>query len=503
MNVEVFPNHHDRLAESSTEFRHYNNDQQLSDQPQSLETSFHGQPSPETILRTSSQLPPSSDSTVSKKSTSGGLQQESQLPPKEKKVLSKNSILHLPKQSEKDITEAISVMLFLQNKHQPNPAYIETIQTPSFRVIWRKKIAEWLLQFASEFSISHDTIAGSLNLVDRYLSLVPTKKTLLQLVAMVAIFVSAKLHEPFPIPLLELQRLAEGMYTAADIKLMELNLLHVVNWDLNPITPHAFTRHLLLADCWNFMKTVTTGGTEATEVGTLDRCISSTSLETTTNSSTRSNDCERQTVQQQQQLKEILSRAEGFMEYSMTEYCMIRYLPSEVAIGSILLSHRIMAYEERNHYHNHNATNCTDKGDRSEGKKSNSWSKTSSITTAPTGDRKNFGPLDLTKFLDVANRLQLIHSTSREEEVISFLVHALQIDIGQYNFSMTETGITKDCSENNNCVGLTTGKRERGMKTNTLKTDKESACSDDDSRCDSPSTVMATLECEDTMVAAV
>ena len=39
---------------------------------------------------------------------------------------------------------------------------------------------------------------------------------------MVSIFVSAKLHEPYPIPLLELQRLAEGMYTSADIKLMEL-----------------------------------------------------------------------------------------------------------------------------------------------------------------------------------------------------------------------------------------------------------------------------------------
>ena len=59
--------------------------------------------------------------------------------------------------------------------------------------------------------MTSDTIACALNLVDRYLSQVSTKKTLLQLLAMVATFVATKLLETNPIQLCELQCLAEGM----------------------------------------------------------------------------------------------------------------------------------------------------------------------------------------------------------------------------------------------------------------------------------------------------
>ena len=48
-----------------------------------------------------------------------------------------------------------------------------------------------------------------------------------------------------PFPSLPFPSFSHPRYTVEDIKLMELNLLHVVNWDLNPASPHAFVRHLL------------------------------------------------------------------------------------------------------------------------------------------------------------------------------------------------------------------------------------------------------------------
>lgn len=202
-----------------------------------------------------------------------------------------------------DVYERITVMLYLQGKHQPDPKYIENVQSSSFRVIWRKKIAQWLLQFKDEFKISFSTIEGAVNLVDRYLSMVPTKKTLLQLVAMVSIFVSAKLHEPYPIPLLELQRLAEGMYTSADIKLMELNLLHVVNWDLNPITPSDYVRQVLSTGCWEFGST-----------STIDK---------------------------------LVEKCESHLNLLMLEYSLIQYLPSEMAVAAMLVAMRQLEIDDK------------------------------------------------------------------------------------------------------------------------------------------------------------
>lgn len=145
-----------------------------------------------------------------------------------------------------DIHERINNMISSESSHIADPNYIDSVQQDGMRVVWRMRICEWLIEFVTEFSISIDTIAAAINYIDRYLSKVSTKKCILQLVALAAIFVAAKFHEERPIAMKEIQGLAEGIYLEMDIRLMEQELLHILEWNINPVTPHCLMRHFVL-----------------------------------------------------------------------------------------------------------------------------------------------------------------------------------------------------------------------------------------------------------------
>ncbi|GBG29736.1 G1/S-specific cyclin-D2 [Hondaea fermentalgiana] len=147
--------------------------------------------------------------------------------------------------SQAELTERIQIMIETEGDCLPRPDYIEEVQKDGMRVIWRSKVASWLLEFEEEYGISQETIAVAVNYMDRYLSEISTKRSILQLLAMGSIFVATKLHETFPIGMHELRDLADGTYLESDIKLMELELLRVIQWKLTPVTPQSFMAHII------------------------------------------------------------------------------------------------------------------------------------------------------------------------------------------------------------------------------------------------------------------
>jgi hypothetical protein len=147
--------------------------------------------------------------------------------------------------AEADLEERVRVMLTKEVNYLPSPNYIADVQCDGMRPLWRRRVTEWLLEFQEEFGISQDTVAVAVNYMDRYLSKKSTEKEIVQLLAMGSIFVAAKLHETYSIGMKELQALADEVYLASDIKLMELELLSVIQWNLNPITPQLIMNHLV------------------------------------------------------------------------------------------------------------------------------------------------------------------------------------------------------------------------------------------------------------------
>lgn len=89
-----------------------------------------------------------------------------------------------------------------------------------------------------------DTVSCAVNLMDRYLSEFQADKVLLQLLAMVALYVASKMHESQPMTMDELDLLSRGKFSRRDIRDVEKQLLNVVSWQLNPPTAHTFVRYL-------------------------------------------------------------------------------------------------------------------------------------------------------------------------------------------------------------------------------------------------------------------
>jgi hypothetical protein len=148
--------------------------------------------------------------------------------------------------SEGHVEERLLRMLSREHELRARPELIEAVQRDGMRPVWRSKVASWLLEFEDEFGLSQDTIYVAVNYMDRYLSQVSTKRSLLQLLAMGAILVASKLHEACPLRMSDLRELADGTYAESDIKLMELELLRVIQWQLHPVTPQAVMSHLIL-----------------------------------------------------------------------------------------------------------------------------------------------------------------------------------------------------------------------------------------------------------------
>jgi len=114
--------------------------------------------------------------------------------------------------------------------------YIELVQQDGMKPIWRRKLFSWMFEFVDEYGIALSSVAVAMNYIDRYLEHISTKKSVLQLVALSAILVATKLYETVPLSIKDLRVLAEGVYPESDIRLMELELIQVLNWELNPLT---------------------------------------------------------------------------------------------------------------------------------------------------------------------------------------------------------------------------------------------------------------------------
>jgi len=151
----------------------------------------------------------------------------------------------LCKLSEEDIRQRVCILIDTEKLYLPRSDYLDSVQTDGMKEIWRSKVCSWLLEFEDSYGITQDTITVACNYMDRYLSQVSTKMGILQLIAMGAIFVAAKLHETYPISMTELRDLADGIYLESDIKLMELELLRIIDWKLNPVTPQCFVNHIV------------------------------------------------------------------------------------------------------------------------------------------------------------------------------------------------------------------------------------------------------------------
>ncbi|DAZ92677.1 TPA: hypothetical protein N0F65_001638 [Lagenidium giganteum] len=123
--------------------------------------------------------------------------------------------------------------------------YVSEIQRHGMDASWRQKMCRWMFETGQAFDLMADTVASAIHCMDQYLSVLSVDKIMLQLVSMVCMYTASKMHESYPISMEELELLCEHKFSRANIRLMEAQLLQVLDWKLNPPVPHIFARDFI------------------------------------------------------------------------------------------------------------------------------------------------------------------------------------------------------------------------------------------------------------------
>ncbi|XP_055587920.1 G1/S-specific cyclin-D2 [Uranotaenia lowii] len=139
-------------------------------------------------------------------------------------------------------------LLKVEDRHevQCNSNYFLTVQK-EINPGMRKVVAEWIIDICEEQNCQEEVSLLSLSYMDRFLSLVPIKKTHLQILATACLLLASKLREPsykaLPVELLVFY--TDHSITKKDLIRWELLVLSRLKWDVSTVTPLDFLELLL------------------------------------------------------------------------------------------------------------------------------------------------------------------------------------------------------------------------------------------------------------------
>lgn len=137
-------------------------------------------------------------------------------------------------------------LLTAEGRHEQSTSYFQTTQkeiSPSMRGL----VADWMIDLCEEQNCQEEVSLLALCYMDRFLRLVPIKKTHLQILAAACLLLASKLREPsykaLPVDLLVFY--TDHSITKEDLIRWELLVLSRLKWDLSTVTPLDFLELLL------------------------------------------------------------------------------------------------------------------------------------------------------------------------------------------------------------------------------------------------------------------
>lgn len=138
-------------------------------------------------------------------------------------------------------------LLKSEERHaHPHSNYFGTVQkdiTPDMRRV----VAEWIIDLCEEQNCQEEVSLLALSYMDRFLHLIPIRKTHLQILATACLLLASKLREPnykaLPVELLVFY--TDHSITKKDLIRWELLVLSRLKWDVSTVTPLDFLELLL------------------------------------------------------------------------------------------------------------------------------------------------------------------------------------------------------------------------------------------------------------------
>ena len=121
--------------------------------------------------------------------------------------------------------------------------YCNTIQT-SIAPHMRKIVTDWMLEVCQDHQCQPQVFFLAVNYLDRFLSSVAISKTQFQLCAAVCILLASKFSQVVPISTEKLAVYTDHSVTTEELRLWEVQVLAVLEWELSSVTAHSFLEQL-------------------------------------------------------------------------------------------------------------------------------------------------------------------------------------------------------------------------------------------------------------------
>lgn len=182
----------------------------------------------------------------------------------------------------------------LEEAQQINEDYLKEQVEVTSRM--RGILIDWINEVQVQFHLLDETFQMAVGLIDRYLQIIPTtKRKLLQLVGVTALFIAVKYEELLPPAIVDFVYITDEAYTSKQIFEMEMEMLKTLDYSLSRPLPINFLRRFAKA----------AGSTE-----------------------------------------NVYEMAKYFVELALLDYATAHYKPSKVGGGSVIvLSKFIIIYQ--------------------------------------------------------------------------------------------------------------------------------------------------------------
>jgi hypothetical protein len=148
--------------------------------------------------------------------------------------------------------ERVLNRMLASETRQEIESYFDLCVQKDFTESDRHELAIWMRDVCVAEECQPDVFPLSILIIDRFLSVVRTKRSQLQLLGSVALLVASKLRQTVQIPAKHLIYYTQDLITRSELRTWELFVLTTLKWDVALITPtdylDIFIRRMKLAD---------------------------------------------------------------------------------------------------------------------------------------------------------------------------------------------------------------------------------------------------------------
>ncbi|XP_051974130.1 G1/S-specific cyclin-D2-like [Xyrauchen texanus] len=135
-------------------------------------------------------------------------------------------------------------LLTVEDRYVPQRPYFDCVQK-DIQPFMRRMVATWMLEVCEEEKCEEDVFPLAMNYLDRFLAVVPTQKSYLQLLGAVCLFLASKLKACQPLSARKLCMYTDNSFTSQQLLEWELVVLSKLKWNMVAITPLDFIEHIL------------------------------------------------------------------------------------------------------------------------------------------------------------------------------------------------------------------------------------------------------------------